>query len=287
MEDKKFSTREWFFVLILISMTQGFIWYISFVYSANGSALTYVSFAGTLISIILAVLAIGYTYGESLSQKNKSDNVSSQIAVLNEVIKNIHFESQSLEQISTISEELTRFASTFEDKMSSTQSTVKEVSTSLASFLKDYDRYDVHANISTTKTSKLNKKDAAESLMKYKTPLMEICILFIIVSRDKTYKHNSEMIDENVIKYIERAKKDFEDKAYFQDGIESLFTGGVLTIISILKGLELISGNENNRISISNEFIEVVKRTAIANPASSGKFYAAIREEVIKDLNLD
>src|ERR1700760_3776689 len=96
------TKRDWIFILIIISLMQGIIWYISFVNSKSVNALNYVSFAGTLISIILAVLAIGYTYGESLAEKNKSNNISNQINTLNDVIKNIQIEASALEKISII-----------------------------------------------------------------------------------------------------------------------------------------------------------------------------------------
>jgi hypothetical protein len=99
------SGREWVFIVVIISIIQAFIWYAAFVNAGNGSALNYVSFAGTIISIILAVLAIGYTYGESISQKNKGDTVANQISTLNEVIKNIKIEAQAIQDISKIQDQ--------------------------------------------------------------------------------------------------------------------------------------------------------------------------------------
>lgn len=65
----EFSKREWVFSIVIVSLVQAFVWYSAFVNAGSGSALNFISFAGTLVSIILAVLAIGYTYGESISQK--------------------------------------------------------------------------------------------------------------------------------------------------------------------------------------------------------------------------
>lgn len=94
MENKKgiFSTREWVFITIILALVQAGIWYVSFIDAKSASALNYVSFAGTLISIILAVLAIGYTYGESVAEKSKKDNIEDQIAILNQAIKNIYID---------------------------------------------------------------------------------------------------------------------------------------------------------------------------------------------------
>lgn len=61
------------------------IHYFSFIYGGSVKALGYISFAGTLISIILAVIAIGYTYGESIKQKTSSDQLLFEIAGLREI----------------------------------------------------------------------------------------------------------------------------------------------------------------------------------------------------------
>ncbi|MBB1387730.1 hypothetical protein H5119_19820 [Pseudoalteromonas sp. SG45-5] len=286
MSNQNFSTREWVFVLIIASIVQGSIWYVSFVNSTSGSALTYVSFAGTLISIILAVLAIGYTYGESISQKNKTDTVSNQISVLNEVIKSIKIESQSLEHISTISDELTRFASTFEEKMSTNETTVSQVSSSLETLLNDYDRYDTTRQQKAVEAN-FNKSDAANLFMSFRSPLMEITLLFILASRDKTYIHSAQMVEENVIKYIDRARENSSDEISGPPDANKLFTGSFLSMQSILKGFNLISGDEERRITVSMELMKVVKETTIDNPKSSGLFYKQIRNEVLKDIDIN
>lgn len=188
MDNKDLSKREWFLVLVLISVIQGGIWYASFVNAGSGSALNYVSFAGTLVSIILAVLAIGYTYGESLSQKNKSDNVSTQIAVLNEVIKSIKLESKSLEQISTISEELTLFASRFDEGISKTQEKVSDVSDTLCRLFNEYDNSKPR-DVAIKINSNLNKQDAAKAIVSVSSPLTEITLLSLYISNGKSYSH--------------------------------------------------------------------------------------------------
>ena len=143
MERKQFSTREWIFILVILALIQGSVWYISFVNSGNPSALTYVSFAGTLTSIILAVLAIGYTYGESQSQKYQSENVATQIRILNDVIKNIQIESKSLENITKMEEQLRLFSEKFETRINSTHDDVKETKLSVESLIGQFNTLQV------------------------------------------------------------------------------------------------------------------------------------------------
>ena len=71
-------------------------WVLAWKYSESSSALNYVSFAGTLVSIILAILAIGYTYGESIRQSSQGDGVTDSIRNLVNVTTEIKDASKEL-----------------------------------------------------------------------------------------------------------------------------------------------------------------------------------------------
>jgi len=284
-QKKPFTKREWITLIVLLSIVQAFFWYAVFENSQSTSALAYVSFAGTLVSIILAVLAIGYTYGESLGQKNKSDNVSSQIAVLNEVVKSIKFESQSLEHISTISEELTRFSSKFEQEIIGTKESIEKVSDSLGSLISNNDNY---LPINPIEYSReIDKKEMAKLFMRARSPFMEITVLFIIAAKGKSYFTTNEMVKDNVNRYIDITLENFRDRGKVikdWDDITELFTGAFFSTISILQGFNLISGDVTKEIAVSDALIDEVKRTTLVEPIDSGDFYTEIRNEVVKDI---
>lgn len=58
--------------------------------AGNRDIIDYVSFAGTLTSLLLAVLAIVYSYFTTASQKNDADRVSSQLASLDVTIRTLN-----------------------------------------------------------------------------------------------------------------------------------------------------------------------------------------------------
>lgn len=125
-ESRPFTKREWIQLIITLTLIQAFFWYVVFENSQSASALGYVSFAGTLVSIILAVLAIGYTYGESISQKNKGNELANQISTLGSLIEHVEIEARSLEKIHDIAKELTSFIGVYgKDKQESTDSLAK------------------------------------------------------------------------------------------------------------------------------------------------------------------
>lgn len=109
-ENSKFTKREWVHLIITISIIESFIFWVSFQFSGNSSALGYVSFAGTLISIILAVLAIGYTYGESQQQKNSSSTLANQLESLVKIKDKLEMHTDALEDIKHVKDSMLNFS---------------------------------------------------------------------------------------------------------------------------------------------------------------------------------
>lgn len=99
---KKIETKDWIYLFIISLFLQFIIYYFSFIYGGSVKALGYISFAGTLISIILAVIAIGYTYGESIKQKTSSDQLLIEISGLRDIKDKLAGQVGILEKIADI-----------------------------------------------------------------------------------------------------------------------------------------------------------------------------------------
>ena len=76
------SNREWVFVIILVIMSQ----FLLHQYASNmmneTQVINYISFSGTIVSIILAVLAIIYSFFQSITQQGNSDKIASNLESL-------------------------------------------------------------------------------------------------------------------------------------------------------------------------------------------------------------
>lgn len=86
MGSNKFSKREWLLVILLIMIIQFIVQCIAFLYAGSGSALNYISISGTIVSIVLALLAIIYSYFQSASQVNTSASLNTQIEKLISIV---------------------------------------------------------------------------------------------------------------------------------------------------------------------------------------------------------
>ena len=102
----KIQQRDWVYILILSMVVQFIIYFLAFVYNSSTNALGYVSFAGTMVSIILAVIAIGYTYGESIRQKHNEDELIIQIRGLSEIKEKLGDQVDVLEQIADLKKDV-------------------------------------------------------------------------------------------------------------------------------------------------------------------------------------
>ncbi len=124
-EETKFSTREWILSIIIMLIIEAFIFWVAFQFAGNSSALGYVSFAGTLISIILAVLAIGYTYVESQQQKNSSATFATQLDSLVKIKDKLQIQAQALDNIQNLKKDITDFKAEVFDHFSETKNKIE------------------------------------------------------------------------------------------------------------------------------------------------------------------
>ncbi len=124
-EKTKFTTREWILSIIIMLIIEAFIFWVSFQFAGNSSALGYVSFAGTLISIILAVLAIGYTYVESQQQKNSSATFATQLDSLVKIKDKLQIQAEALDNIQNLKNDITDFKAEVFDHFSDTKNKIE------------------------------------------------------------------------------------------------------------------------------------------------------------------
>jgi len=78
-KESKLSTREWILTIIILLLVQFLIHWISLKYGGSTSALGYVSFAGTVVSILLGLIAIIYSFVQSVSQSSSAIEIREQI----------------------------------------------------------------------------------------------------------------------------------------------------------------------------------------------------------------
>ncbi|NVM75942.1 hypothetical protein FHW83_001729 [Duganella sp. SG902] len=81
----RFSRREWLFLICILLMVEYWIFHVSIEFADSQSVLNYISFAGTISSIILAVVAIIYSFVQGDSQQAMSGILARELENLKDV----------------------------------------------------------------------------------------------------------------------------------------------------------------------------------------------------------
>lgn len=105
-----FSKREWIMLIVIILMIQFIIHWLSLKYGGSTSALGYVSFAGTVVSILLGLVAIIYAFVQSFTQANSVVEIREQVDKLilagDDIIRSKDGLHKSALELSEITDEL-------------------------------------------------------------------------------------------------------------------------------------------------------------------------------------
>lgn len=105
MSEKVISRKLAVLYGIILVLTQLLVTQWTVEAAGNRDVIDYVSFAGTLTSLLLAVLAIVYSYYTTTSQKSDAERIASQIGSLQSVITTINSsESRLSDELSRLSE---------------------------------------------------------------------------------------------------------------------------------------------------------------------------------------
>lgn len=227
-EKSKFTKREWIHLIITLSVIQAFIWWISFQFAGNSSALGYVSFAGTLISIILAVLAIGYTYGESHQQKNSSTTLANQIESLVAIKDKLEIQTEALNDIKLLKDHLKSFSDKVDNHFVETHNKIGGFTKQLNS-IKINDPYELEQESLSEDQWKyfLFNKVFTENQYVFPALIFILVVLFFEKRQDydKIYKFEQFMVDQGLSKIS-------------NDDMKAFFGAGFI-LTNILDRLEL------------------------------------------------
>src|SRR6266404_4369715 len=84
--EKQWSKREWLMLIVVLMLIQFIVQASAYVYCGSRNALNYWSLVGTSISIILALVAIIWTFFQNLVQQKGSASIATQIERLQSLV---------------------------------------------------------------------------------------------------------------------------------------------------------------------------------------------------------
>jgi hypothetical protein len=131
MKENSFTKREWILTLFLISVGWISVLIATLCWGAYSDIVSHASLASSVVSIILAVLAIIIAFNQGIIQSTQSNSISNEVIKLSTSVSQINTSTKSLEQLDNLKKlEKLKLIDTLlekvEDNLKSTKSTEKE-----------------------------------------------------------------------------------------------------------------------------------------------------------------
>lgn len=133
-----FSRREWMMLIAIISVIEAWILNASYAFQSEQAVINYVSFAATIASLLLAVIAIIYGYFQSDGQQKAAAAISNQIESMRSIQKELN---QASEGISTQLSGMTSTAAELKklsESLEGTHQTLGEMGGSLSGLVSEH-----------------------------------------------------------------------------------------------------------------------------------------------------
>jgi hypothetical protein len=248
------KTREWLYIIFIVILLQFIVQASAWIYGGNSGALGYISFAGTIVSIILAILAIVYSYVQSISQQSSSEKISNQVDKLIGITDKIDLSKQGLSEtivnLNNISSKI--------DKTIDHQGVINEKVDGLAENLSRVNLNKIDELFSHATKSKEFAIRSKASGDFYSKPLstgyggITFACLYLYYA-EKMELTLDKVVDELIMVVLEGIIDNFENYDNFKGYQEGFFLGAWQTLSSN-EYLYVIDDDEGMLFSLHNDF---------------------------------
>ncbi|MFB0769887.1 hypothetical protein ACEU5N_19750 [Aeromonas salmonicida] len=243
------SNREWIFVIILVILSQ----FLLHQYASNVmnemQVINYISFSGTIVSIILAILAIVYSFFQSITQQSNSDKIASNLESLTGVASSVNTSvdimTTQVETLNTVVDDVRKLPSDIVSLVSVAlaklnKEHVVDIRAAFSEYIevvksnKEIDSVQTHTQKIKSEVvldpSKSNIRKSHNSRWTILTTTIVACIL---VNRLRIYKLHVDIL------------KGAKGNKEIIDELTILYTGA-LSAIRVLKALDIIHEEEED-----------------------------------------
>lgn len=255
---KKLSTREWILITSLLMLVEYLISSNSYIFRDDQTLLNYISFASTIASILLAVIAIIFSFIQSDSGAKANNKLVDRLdefkSIYNKILRNSNKSDDQLERLSSITDILNELKISMEnssDKLVSIENKTLKI-------------HEVHKNVKDEITRLNNQKELSNNITHDKSSHNEN-IARLVLRKSTTH---ADIITYALNKVAETNEKitlfDFVEKYLtpLSDDVntnETTFLNKLVlhwitfTILHILNSANLIYFSENDKYIVIKE----------------------------------
>ena len=95
---KPFTGREWFLFVALLMVVEFGILEFSYRFASDELVLSHISLVGTIVGILLAVIAIVYGFIQTSSRQSSGETIAAQVQSLESVVLSLDTSKKDLNQ---------------------------------------------------------------------------------------------------------------------------------------------------------------------------------------------
>ncbi len=243
MKNNKLSWGLVTFILMLIEYIV-FNW--TYEYGSDSNLINQISFAGTIVSIILAVLAIIYSFVQSEGQKNDSNRIATQISSLETVVKEIDMSKvkfvSELERLEHISKKI--------DSVNELLESQKTETVAVRTIVQDL--YNDSFNKPNKENTNLNGLDKFLSEGRVVRLLM---YTFKLIGNDSV--DINDFIREKFSYPLAEVEKEGANSSQSTSFFEAKWGGATVVLLALLQNFSLLQ-LKNGKLTVSKELLQKV-----------------------------
>ncbi len=240
---KKLSIREWILVVSLLLLSEYMIFSNSYTFRDDQSLLNYISFASTIASLLLAVIAIIYGFVQNISNTKSNSKMLDRIDEFQKITKNLikttNKSDTQLERLTSITDILSTLKSSIEEsttKLNSVEEKISEVHKSNNNLTQEISKLiDTKPEIKTNNAFTEDRNIIARTILRNSTIFSDL----IAYALNKVSERNEELsITDFIYKYItifseEKETSAFNSNSLFWNAFNILYTLNAFGLIKI------------------------------------------------------
>jgi hypothetical protein len=234
VNSQRFRRREWWLLIAVLLMIEYWIFSISHELAGEQTVVNYVSFAAAIASILLAIVAIIYSFVQSESQQRSGNAIASQVEQLQKASANLTHSKEQLEaqldRVGSVTTKIDALQDMLGGKISSLQDGVEMLRSDLK--LKS-------AQLEPTKAANFgDEKALAEAILARSTFEADLLAFALFQFKEKgdPKKKYIHMLSEHFAKPLSEIDSRTGYTAYLLTGVQ---------IISVLRAVGLIATEDN------------------------------------------
>ena len=262
------KTRDWLFTIVLLLLSEYILFNWTYSFGSDKNLLDHLSFAGTIVSTLLAVIAIFYGFLQSESQNRSSAQIASQISSLKDVVKDIDLSKDKFSgELDRIGEIVTKL-DVLDSHIGESNKGIVDLTSKIETLKREEERPIQKSNdVVTIIDVNVITKVIGSTLDTY---LLSYCLK---LSVGKDYPENDLIFDRFAKPLAELAQAD--NNGDYEKWRETFSRRSTMAILAmrVFRSLDLltITGN-NDVVTLSKQFVDVLNATKFDAVLSSGDF---------------